>query len=283
MRLLAISDLHLSNAFNRAALAELGTYHDDWLVLAGDVGETAEQLDYALEHLVARFNTVLWLPGNHDLWAIDPRERPLRGEAKYRRLVDVCRGRGVLTPEDSYPVWPGDAGDGVAEGEGIVIAPLFLLYDYSFRPPEVAFDAAVRWAEEEGVMCGDEELLDPAPHGTREAWCRHRLALTERRLATVAAEGRRPVLVNHFPLRADLVELPSIPRFRIWCGTTQTEDWHLRFRALAVVHGHLHCRGSHRRDGVPFEEVSLGYAHQWNRQLGIGAYLRQILPVPTEA
>ena len=51
-------------------------------------------------------------------------------------------------------------------------------------------------------------------------------------------------------------------------------------RALAVVYGHLHLRGTHLRDGVRFEEVSLGYPRDWNRDLGVGAYLRQILPPP---
>lgn len=59
-----------------------------------------------------------------------------------------------------------------------------------------------------------------------------------------------------------------------------TEDWHIRFRALAVVSGHLHMRATRWRDGVRFEEVSLGYPRQWEVSRGVGEYLRQILPVP---
>ena len=36
----------------------------------------------------------------------------------------------------------------------------------------------------------------------------------------------------------------------------------------------------HFRDGVRFEEVSLGYPRDWNRDWGVAAYLRQILPLP---
>jgi hypothetical protein len=102
---------------------------------------------------------------------------------------------------------------------------------------------------------------------------------TEVRLEEAAS--RAPlVIINHFPLRQDLAVLPAIPRFSIWCGTRLTEDWHLRFRAEAVIYGHLHIRGRYERDGVRFEEVSLGYPPNWDQSLGIEPYLRQILPHP---
>jgi hypothetical protein len=85
------------------------------------------------------------------------------------------------------------------------------------------------------------------------------------------------VLVNHFPLRQDLAVLPRIPRFTIWCGTRLTEDWHQRFPVDAVVYGHLHLRQSRVLQGVRFEEVSLGYPHQWTDGRTLDSYLRRIL------
>jgi hypothetical protein len=64
----------------------------------------------------------------------------------------------------------------------------------------------------------------------------------------------------------------------LWCGTSRTEDWHTRFRARAVVSGHLHFRTTLFRHGVRFEEVSLGYPRDWRQTRGIGWYLREILP-----
>ena len=72
------------------------------------------------------------------------------------------------------------------------------------------------------------------------------------------------MLVNHYPLQRDHAVLPRIPRFSPWCGTRLTEGWHQRFRAVAVVYGHLHVRCSFEQDGVAFHEVSLGYPGQWN-------------------
>jgi 3',5'-cyclic AMP phosphodiesterase CpdA len=281
MKLLAISDLHIGSSFNLAALKLLEAHTDDWLILAGDIGETVDHLKAALEVLVPRFRQVLWVPGNHDLWAIDPDFMPLRGEAKYWRLVEVCRSFDVLTPEDPYPLWPADSDTRIEGAPEIVIAPLFLLYDHSFVPAGVTPQEAIAWASEDGVFCGDEELLDPAPHDSLQAWCAARIQLTERRLSDAAVDGRRLILINHFPLREDLIHLPHMPRLSVWCGTRATENWHKRYNAEAVVYGHLHLPATHLRDGVRFEEVSLGYPQDWERKFGIGSYLRQILPAPT--
>ena len=280
MKLHAISDLHLGSTLNAEALLELDAHPDDWLIIGGDVGETVEHLHRALDFLVPRFKKLIWVPGNHDLWAIDPRDAPLRGEDKYRRLVEVCRDYSVVTPEDPFPVWPGAASNGDVRGGDIVLAPMFLLYDYSYRPEDVAETDAITWAKEGGILCTDEALLDPAPRRTRQHWCADRVQITEQKLVQATANGERPVLINHWPLRQDLLTARSIERFSLWCGTRATEDWHLRFNAEVVIYGHLHLTGTQFRDGVRFEEVSLGYPSEWDREVGINAYLRQVLPEP---
>ena len=277
MKLWAVSDLHLGYAANRQALEELPAHPGDWLIVAGDVGESTTHLDWGLEALTRRFERVLWVPGNHELWAW-PRNNPTsRGEEKYAELVEVCRARNVLTPEDPYPIWPGPSGNG--GNVPIRIALLFLLYDYSFRPDSVPLEESLRWAMAFGLVSADEALLDPYPHASREAWCAERCRLTEERLSALPP-GEELVLVNHFPLRRELARLPLIPRFSVWCGTRRTEDWHVRFRARVVVSGHVHIRATTWRDGVRFEEVSLGYPRQWKRERGLLPYLREILPGP---
>lgn len=272
MKLWAISDLHLGQPANRAALDGLSARPDDWLVLGGDICETVEQLDDALAVVRPRFAGVIWVPGNHELWTV--RAGDERGVAKYERLLAVCRDRGVLTPEDAYPVWEG-------EGGPHLLVPMFLLYDYSFAPKGMSPGQAIAWAAETGIECVDEHLLHPDPYPSREAWCAARCDETARRIE--AARGRHPlptVLINHFPLRSELAVLPAVPRFRIWCGTRRTEDWHRRFAAAAVVYGHLHIPAAQAIDGVRFEEVSLGYTRQWDKSRGMDAYLRPILPKP---
>ena len=184
--------------------------------------------------------------------------------------MEVCRKLGVVTPEDEYPVWTGRGGP-------VAVAPLFLLYDYSFRLPGLATkEASLAHAYEAGVVCTDEILLHPDPYPSREAWCRARLAETERRLAAVDP-ALPTVLVNHFPLVREPTRVLRHPEFAQWCGTDQTADWHLRYRAAVAVYGHLHIPRTTWYDGVRFEEVSVGYPREWRRRNTPPGTLRRVL------
>ena len=270
MNLLAIGDLHLSHSKNCEALQSLLSRPDDWLIIAGDAGDTEAQVAHAFRLLGERFAKLIWVPGNHELWTTsDAPGAPdaASGEARYSAMVALARSFGVVTPEDPYPIWPGS-------DRPIVVAPLFLLYDYTFRPDNVADTDVVDWAVAEGVACADEALLHPEPYSDRRAWCAARVARTAKRLAALPPDYST-VLVNHYPLQQEHAVLPRIPRFSPWCGTRLTEGWHKRFRAVAVVYGHLHIRNYFEQDGVAFHEVSLGYPGQWKE--AVDDYLRVIL------
>jgi len=279
MKLYAISDLHLGQKTNLYALTQLPHYPEDWLIVAGDVGESEDHFHVAFTLLTERFAKVLWTPGNHDLWTLPSEANSkngtaARGDAKYRRLVEICRNYNVLTPEDPYVLWP-------ASVQPLRLTPIFLLYDYSFRPDHVAEDEVLDWAAEENTICADEALLHPDPYPTRQAWSAERYRYTEQRLMQLS-RAESLVLINHYPLRSDpLSRLKRIPRFTPWCGTKLTHNWHVRFNTEVVVYGHLHIRATDTIDNVRFEEVSLGYANQWNHDVGMASYLRQILPAPT--
>ena len=275
LRLWALSDLHVSHPANREALESFPAHPEDWLILAGDITDGARHLDWLLGHLTPKFRQIVWTPGNHELWTLPDIAPPLRGVALYERLVEIARAHGALTPEDPYPILEHRDGN-------IVIAPLFLLYDYSFRPRQMPRDQVVGWARETGAVCTDEYVLHPDPFPDRDSWCAARCESTAARLAACPPEIPK-VLINHFPLEEEHAVLPRIPRFTPWCGTRRTHGWHRRFNACAVVYGHLHIRGIHWLDGVPFQEVSLGYPQQWDRTRGVGAYLREVLLAPRGA
>jgi 3',5'-cyclic AMP phosphodiesterase CpdA len=273
-KLLAISDLHVAYSENREIVERLRPESDgDWLLVAGDVAERADDVEWALGTLRERFSTVVWAPGNHELWTHNQDPNQMRGEERYQHLVRMCQGLGVLTPEDPYPIWTGPGGP-------ILVAPLFLLYDYTFRPDGAATkEEALAKAYEVGVVCTDEMVLHPDPYPSRDAWCRARVEMTARRLA--ARDPDVPtVLVNHFPLVREPTRILRYPEFAQWCGTELTADWHVRFNAVAVVYGHLHIPRTTWYDGVRFEEVSVGYPREWRRRGKTPGALRQILPVP---
>ncbi|RLU85862.1 metallophosphoesterase [Streptomyces griseocarneus] len=274
-KLLAISDLHVVYKENRELVERLRpTSADDWLIVAGDVGDLFTDVEWALGVLADRFARVIWAPGNHELWTHPKDTVDLRGEKRYLRLVELCRSLGIDTPEDPYPVWEGDGGP-------VVIAPLFVGYDYSFRVPGAhSKEESLRRAYETGVVCADEHFLHPDPYPGRDDWCRARVAYTERRLAEIDP-ALRTILVNHYPLVRQPTDVLRYPDFAQWCGTTLTADWHTRFRAAAVVYGHLHIPRVTWYDGVRFEEVSVGYPREWKPRPPREP-LRQILPRPAE-
>ena len=96
---------------------------------------------------------MIWVPGNHELWTTPNDEVQLRGEARYQKLVDVCRALGVVTPEDPYPTWQ-------TATAPVVIAPLFVLYDHTFRPAGTfTKEEALSVAASAGVVCTEEYFL----------------------------------------------------------------------------------------------------------------------------
>jgi len=258
--LFAVSDLHISYAENRRVVNELRPESaDDWLIVAGDVGEIFGDIEQALRLLRSRFAEVIWAPGNHELWTHAKDPVRLRGEQRYEALVRMCRENGVHTPEDEFLVWPGPTGP-------VTIAPLFQLYDYTWLAPGTTTKKeSLDYAYGTGVVCTDETLLHPDPHPDRESWSAARVAESERRLAALGPAART-VLVSHWPLVRQPTEVLWFPEFAQWCGTTRTADWHTRFRAEVAIYGHLHIPRTTYYDGVRFEEVSLGYPREWGKR-----------------
>lgn len=272
MKIFAISDLHVNHPENFRALQDLTPHPDDWLIVAGDVSEKYTDIERTFVLLNSRFKQVVWVPGNHDLWTLPNRPDMKKGLGKYNQLIDLCRRYGVLTPEDPYPV----LGSGQ---QSIRIVPMFLLYDYSFRPDDIALKDVPKWADEANCRCSDEFLLSPDPFPTRQDWCHARCEATLKRLENFT-DGIPTILVNHFPLVEEFAYAPFIPRFIPWCGTRLTQNWHLRFNAKVVVTGHLHIPATRFKDGVRFEEVSLGYPRQRDIHRPIDTYLRDIMDIP---
>jgi 3',5'-cyclic AMP phosphodiesterase CpdA len=267
----AISDLHSSHAANRLIIDDLRPEcDDDWLIVAGDVGETFGDIAKALGLLRQRYAKVIWTPGNHDLWTLREDPVQLRGEARYQALVEMCKDNDILTPQDEFAIWRAPTGP-------MTIVPLFQLYDYSWLAPGTKTKKeSLEYAYRTGAVCADEMLLHPDPYPDREAWCDARLKESERGLFALGPDVKT-VLVSHWPLVRQPTDVLRFPEFAQWCGTTRTADWHVRFRAEVVIYGHLHIRRTTHYDGVRFEEVSLGYPREWSKR-GKPPMPKKVLP-----
>lgn len=249
----AVSDLHVSAPANRPRLADIVPAHPgDWLIVAGDVAERTEVVIDTLRQLRERFSEVIWVPGNHELFSTAHETH--HGRAKYQHLVAHCRAIGVHTPEDEFPVF-----------DGVTVAPLFTLYDYSFRPPGLTVREALDRAAANGIVMTDETAI--APYADIPAWCWDRLTYSVRRLSRVMGPT---ILVNHWPLVQEPTHFMQWADVALWTGTRHTRSWPQRFHAIAAVYGHLHMPGTINVEGVPHIEVSLGYPRQWQARRGDG-------------
>ena len=267
-----MSDLHVGFGENREIAAAIRPRTaGDWLILAGDVGEFSADIEWTLGTLRDRFAEVIWVPGNHELWTHRRDPLRLRGVERYQHLIAMCQRLGVHTPEDPYLTWTGPGGP-------LVIAPLFVLYDYTFLPDGATSKAeALERARASGIVGNDEAMLHADPYPTKEAWCAARLAETASKLAALPPAART-ILVNHFPLIREPTRVMRYPAFAQWCGTVRTADWPRRFNAAAVVYGHLHIPRTTWHDGIRHVEVSLGYPREWQRRGRPPEIPRQILP-----
>ncbi|CAN6577682.1 unnamed protein product [Malus baccata var. baccata] len=124
LRVFVLSDLHTDYSENMEWVKCLPTvrYKNDTLIVAGDVAETYNNFIVTMSVLKDRFEHVLYVPGNHDLWCRQEGEIHLDSHQKLKKLLDACRGLGVETS----PM--------VLDGLGII--PLFSWYHESFDREE---------------------------------------------------------------------------------------------------------------------------------------------------
>ena len=258
-RLLAVSGLQVAHQGNTDIVSRLRSAHPgDWLLVAGDVAEESRGVLDVLAALRQRFARVIWVPGNHELWTHPLDRDDRRGLERYEHLVQGCRHRDVLTPEEPYPTWQGTE-------QQFAVVPCLLLYDFTFRGGAASAEDALALAREVGHVFVDDYLLHRDLYPSVADWTRQRARLTEERLSRLPAD--RPItLLNHYPVLQQHARVMGSEHLPLWCGTEATEPWLVRFPIKAVVCGHLHIPTSASEGDVAFEEVSCGYPREHDRR-----------------
>ena len=97
MRIFALSDLHVDYSQNRQWVQALSVadYQNDVLILAGDLTDNYARLAECFEQLAGRFRSVVYVPGNHELWVMRSKE-PSSLE-KFWRVKELAESQGILT------------------------------------------------------------------------------------------------------------------------------------------------------------------------------------------
>jgi predicted phosphodiesterase len=237
MRIFAISDLHLDYAANREWLQQLSQheYKDDVLILAGDVSDRLALLDEAFKTLTTRFSTVLFVPGNHDLWIT--RERVHSSFEKLDAVTKAADEHGVR--RDIFR-----SGD-------LAIVPLLGWYDYSFGAADDYLKSA--WADYRACRWPeyDEAALTQF--------------FTERNPTSSTPslqDAGQIITFSHFLPRIDLMpeRIPDKHR-KIYpvLGSNVLDE---QLRALGSgthVYGHSHVNRRVMIDGVTYINNAFGY------------------------
>ncbi len=236
MRIFALSDIHIDYDSNAKWVANLSMsdYQDDVLILAGDVTHARRLLDWCLSTLVRRFNKVLFVPGNHELWVM----RDDRGKNSLQKFNDVC-----AVVESS------GASMQVFRQQGVSIVPVLAWYDYSFGEPSEELRAiwmdyhACRW-----------------PRGlTEEDIAAHFAALNSQQ---VSVPGEKVITYSHFLPRIDLMPefIPGAKKLLYpILGSVRVEYQLRRLNPSIHVYGHSHVNRHVQLDGVSYINNAFGY------------------------
>lgn len=236
MRILALSDLHIDYEENAKWVANLSCaeYQDDVLILAGDVTDARQLLDWCLTTLAKRFHKVLFVPGNHDLWVV----REDRKKNSLQKFNDVC---GVV--ESS-----GASMQAFCERD-VSIIPVLGWYDYSFGEPSEELKSiwmdyrACRW-----------------PSGfTEKEVAAHFEAFNNKQ---VSQAGGQVITYSHFLPRIDLMPgfIPNAKKLLYpILGSVQLDLQLRQFNPNIHVYGHSHVNHQVKIDGVSYINNAFGY------------------------
>ncbi|HXH38615.1 MAG TPA: metallophosphoesterase [Thermoanaerobaculia bacterium] len=247
MRVFALSDIHIDYAVNSKWIEGLSAveYQNDVLILAGDVTHAPRRLEWCLNTLARRFQKVLFVPGNHDLWVI-PEDRKKNSLQKFDDVCALVESSGASMQ--------------AFRERGLSIIPLLAWYDYSFGEPSDELRSiwmdyrACRW---------------PSGYTDKDVAV-HFAALNDKHVSVL---GDTVITYSHFLPRIDLMPA-GIPRsgkllYPI-LGSARLDRQLRRLNANIHVYGHSHVNRRVKIDGVTYINNAFGYPSEtWITSKGL--------------
>ena len=273
MKIGLISDLHTdATPWNKALVPHLidavSAANLDVLVLAGDLARHLVQLSETLNafHLADLACEVLFIPGNHDIWAIETAN--VTSEQKCKIISKLCYACGF------HPLM---AAPFVREKVGF--CGTIGWYDYSFAPEGYDF-SDVQYAEKTlmGAVWNDKryakwEESDPVVARGFEAALAAQIAAIRKDVSRIV------VVTHHVPFRECIQYRGELPWdfFRAFMGSQQLGAQCLEEPLVThALFGHLHQALDMHIDSVRAICAPVGYLHE-EPTLGLKAYAAQCL------
>ena len=267
----AISDVHTDHAANWQWVLSLSrtAYLHDALILAGDVSDDTAVLEATLRECTERFSTVVFVPGNHDVWCARKASTPSADSySKLKDLQSLCARLGVHT----RPVVVGGEQEGATP---VLLVPLLSWYHASFdteppvpllevpSPRRVMTDFAVcRWPAGVDDSTDDVAVLWDAAND--EDWAS---AGFDPDAAAARQMAPNVISCSHFLPRMELVPekrflfYPNLPQA---VGSTYLGSRVARLRPDVHVFGHTHFAYDLTLpdDGIRYLQAALSYPNE---------------------
>lgn len=242
MRVFAISDLHVEHAENNRWVSGISAwdYRNDVLICAGDVAQNEKLLGSVFERLRHRFQAIVYVPGNHELWVDRRPESGWQGENsidKFHRVQALARACGIRTE-------PLDL-------ETVSLVPLLAWYDHSYGIPSE--NLLQMWSDYH--LCSWPEQFD------QPRIAEYFLALNQPFLKT----RPQPVIsFSHFVPRADFLPAAESSRgfLRPVLGTNLIDAQVRQLGSFLHIYGHYHVNNRTERDNVTYINNAYGYPRE---------------------
>jgi len=240
MKVFAISDIHVDHQSNKEWLLGISSqdYKSDILILAGDLTDNLQLLEYCLRNLASKFAKVLFVPGNHELWVA--RNKDLTSFQKFYEVLKISADCGVLTS--------------TCHIDHLSIVPLFSWYDFSFGQP----------CEKLRSVWSDFKT------------CTWTTGYTEREVTdyflrkntdTLNTHNNVLISFSHFLPRIDLMPFYIPPSYRYLypvLGSSLLGEQIKILKPKIHVYGHSHVNQTTRIEGTNYINNAFGYPSETN-------------------
>ncbi len=211
-------------------------FQEDILILAGDISGKTYLLVEAFEALRERFQKVLYIPGNHDLWVQDK---------DGKNSLDFFQFIKKITGEYDICMEPAHFGS-------VSIVPLFGWYDYSFGQPSSALLKS--WADY--VAC-------KWPDGFKETRITDYFTTINEDFLHIKNEF--VISFSHFMPRIDLMPgyIPTSKQmlYPVF-GSSRIERQIRRLEPDIHIYGHSHFNRKVTKDGIIYINNAFGYPNE---------------------
>jgi Icc-related predicted phosphoesterase len=238
LKIYTISDIHIDYKENRTWMHRLSKkdFQEDTLILAGDISGKTNLLVEAFEILRERFQKVLYIPGNHDLWVQDKDDQNSLDFFQFIKKIagnyDIC-----MEPAHFGPV---------------SIVPLFGWYDYSFGQPSNALLNA--WADYVACRWPDDfhatEITD---------------YFTSINEDFLHIKNEFVISFSHFMPRIDLMPgyIPTDKKmlYPVF-GSNRIEKQIRKLEPDIHIYGHSHFNREVTKEGIKYINNAFGYPHE---------------------